>query len=188
MINAPKDWSIDEYKDVEALNYWKEAVQLSEDGTDPTRKERIMHGLQIMARDHSRLPFQWDSSENSGFTTGKPWMRTHDLYKEINVELQINDPDSVLSFYKQMLRLRKEHKDIFVYGGFKLIDAENLNTFAFRKHYQDKTAFVVLNFTAALQPLPAEIVSASPNMLASSYQKPDSRTLQPYEGRVYIDY
>jgi len=188
MINAPKEWGIEEYKDVEALNYWSEAVRLSADGTDPTRKDRIVHGLQIMARDHSRLPFQWDSTENAGFSTGKPWMRTHDLYREINAESQSADPDSVLSFYKQMIRLRKEHKDVLVYGSFKLLEPDNPNTFAFRKHYQDKTAFVVLNFTPSPQPIPLEVSSASGNLLASSYRKADARTLQPYEGRVYIDY
>jgi oligo-1,6-glucosidase len=48
---------MDEYEDVESRNYWAEAIRLSEDGTDPTRKERIKHGLQLMARDHARLPF-----------------------------------------------------------------------------------------------------------------------------------
>jgi alpha-glucosidase len=190
MINAPKEWGIEEYKDVEALNHYKEALRLSDNGKgpDPTREKRIFQGLQVMARDHSRLPFQWDATENAGFTTGRPWMRTHDLYKEINAESQVKDPDSVLSFYKQMIRLRREHKDVLVYGGFKLLEPENLSTFTFRKHYQDKTAFVILNFTPSSQPVPAEILGARPTLLTSSYSKTGPGVLQPYEGRVYIDY
>ncbi|KAF2202377.1 glycoside hydrolase [Delitschia confertaspora ATCC 74209] len=188
MINAPKEWPIEEYKDVEALNYWNEAVRLAENGADLTRKERIRHGLQIMARDHARLPFQWDATENAGFTTGSPWMRTHDLYREINAESQIDDPNSVLSFYKKMIRLRREHKDVLVYGSFRLLEPENLSTFAFRKHYQDKTAFVALNFTASPQPVPTGIAGSGKTLLASSYEKTDPEMLQPYEGRVYIDY
>ena len=185
MINAPKGWGIDEYKDVEAHNYWQEAVILSENGSDPTRKERIMHGLQLMARDHARLPFQWDSSANGGFSSGQPWMRVHDLYKDINVESQAKDIDSVLQFYKRLLRLRKEHKDVFVYGTFELLDLENTSTFVFRKHFQNKTALVALNFTTTPQPAPP---AEDTMLLLSSYPKVKSDILQPYEGRVYINY
>ncbi|KAH7139479.1 alpha-glucosidase-like protein maltase [Dendryphion nanum] len=185
MINALKDFSIEEYKDVESQNFWKEAVRLSEDGTDPTRKERILHGLQLMARDHARLPFQWDTSANGGFTTGEPWMRAHSLYKDINAKSQEKDHDSVLSFYKRLLRLRKEHKDVFVYGTFELTDPEDVNTFVFRKHYQEKTALIALNFTKTPQPAPSRDGMA---LLASSYSKPTGDTLGPFEGRVYINY
>lgn len=185
MINAPKEWSIEEYKDVEAQNFWKEAVRLAEDGTDPTRKERIMHGLQLMARDHARLPFQWDSSANAGFTTGKPWMRTHSLYKAINAKAQEKDVESVLSFYKRLLRLRKGHKDVFIYGAFDLIDPENISTFTFRKHYQEKTALVALNFTTLAQPAPS---NDGMQLLVSSCSKISPGVLQPFEGRIYINY
>ncbi|KAJ4378129.1 hypothetical protein N0V83_000962 [Neocucurbitaria cava] len=185
MINIPKEWGMEEYKDVESQNYWAEAVRLAEDGTDPTRKERIGYGLQLMARDHSRLPFQWDGSINGGFSTGKPWMRAHDNYKSINAASQEKDADSVLSFYKRMLRLRKEHKDIFVYGTFELLDPDNLNTFVFRKRYQEKTALVVLNFTTTPQ-----LMSGTEEMklLVSSQSKKIPGTLQPFEGRIYINY
>lgn len=185
MINAPKEFSIDEYKDVESQNFWKEAVRLAEDGSDPTRKERILHGLQLMARDHARLPFQWNTSENGGFTTGKPWMRAHSLFNDINAEFQEDDPTSVLSFYKRLLQLRKEHKDVFVYGVFELIEPEDLNTFVFKKHYQEKTALIALNFTKIPQQAPQ---CEDMTMLTSSYSKITPSVLQPFEGRVYINY
>lgn len=185
MINAPKNWTMDEYKDVESQNYWAEAVRLAHDGTDPTRKERIAHGLQLMARDHARLPFQWDGSLNAGFSTGQPWMRVHDEYPEINVAKQEMDHDSVLSFYKRVLRLRKEHKDVFVYGTFELVDPEGRQTFVYRKRYQEKTALVVLNFTTEVQMLPR---TEGLRLLISSSGKTMDGTLQPLEGRIYIDY
>ncbi|KAF2111764.1 alpha-glucosidase-like protein maltase [Lophiotrema nucula] len=185
MLNAPEEWGIEEYKDVESMNHHREAVQLSESGVDSTRKERVVKGLQLMARDHARLPFQWNGSVNGGFSTGKPWMRAHDLYKEINAESQKKEADSVLSWYKQLLRLREEHKDVFIYGAFELLDPENVSTFVFRKHYGDKTALVALNFTS--EPQPARGMDYM-TLLISSYAKAKEGVLQPYEGRVYIKY
>ncbi|KAF2727679.1 alpha-glucosidase-like protein maltase [Polyplosphaeria fusca] len=185
MINAPKDWGIEEYRDVEAQGHWEEAVRQDANGTDPGRTERILHGLQLMARDHSRLPFQWDSSANGGFTTGKPWMRAHDLYPKINAENQGKDVNSVLAFYKRLLYLRKEHKDVFVYGAFELVDPENENTFVFRKRYRDRTAVVAMNFTDSPQPA---FGAMEMMLLVSSYSKVVLGTLQPFEGRIYVDY
>jgi oligo-1,6-glucosidase len=185
MINAPKDWDMSEYKDVESKNYWAEAIRLAEDGTDPTRKERIKHGLQLMARDHARLPFQWDGSANAGFSTGEPWMRVHDDYPSINVEQQEGDEGSVLAFYKKVLRLRKEHRDVFVYGRFELRDVEDESTFVYVKRYEGKMALIALNFTTEAQALP-DIEGMK--LLVSSYGKGREEMLEPLEGRIYIDY
>ena len=188
MINAPAHWDIEaEYKDVESQNYWAEAVRLDDDGTDPGRKERITRGLQLMARDHARLPFQWDASPNAGFSIGTPWMRVHDEYPKINVEAQEGDAQSVLSFYKTMLAMRKKHKDVFVYGKFELLDPQGRGTFVYRKRYTDKTAVVVLNFTTNYQLLPEEAVEGM-TLLVSSYGKIDGETIQPLEGRIYVNY
>ncbi|KAI5372563.1 hypothetical protein J4E82_008759 [Alternaria postmessia] len=187
MINAPASWDVsEEYKDVESQNYWAEAVRLADDGTDPTRKERIKRGLQLMARDHARLPFQWDESVNSGFSTGEPWMRVHDEYPAINAAAQEKDVDSVLSFYKRALRLRKAHKDIFVYGSFELVDPEGTEMFVYRKRFEEKTALVVLNFTTKEQRMEYDVEGL--RLLVSSYGKATESVLQPLEGRVYIDY
>lgn len=131
MTNMPESWGIDEYKDIESRNFYSEAAESG----DEERIKATMHGLQIMARDHSRIPFQWDDSANSGFTTAgaKPWMRVHDDYREINAAKQSKDEDSVLSFYKHALRLRKQFKDLFVYGSFKLLDPSDESTFIYVK-------------------------------------------------------
>lgn len=188
MINAPEDWDVQtEYKDVESQNYWAEAVSLDENGTDPGRKERIKRGLQLMARDHARLPFQWDASAKGGFSTGEPWMRVHNETCHINAHAQERDVHSVLAFYKQMLKLRKEHKDVFVYGRFELVDPEGKDTFVYRKRYEDMTAVVVLNFSTRVHALPLVEVGDM-ELLISSYGKSDTEGLQPFEGRVYVNY
>jgi alpha-glucosidase len=158
MINMPKSWNIEEYKDIESLNFYTEAMESG-------NEERIAHtkrGLNILARDHSRIPFQWNTSPSAGFTTSsKPWMRVHDDYKAINAASQIHDKDSILSFYKKVLKLRKEYQDMFVFGTFELLDPENESVFAYvkRSPYAStpdgwkRSAVVVLNMTEETLPL-----------------------------------
>ena len=67
-----------------------------------------------------RTPMQWDSSENSGFTTGKPWIKINKNHKYINVKDQLKDENSILNFYKKMINIRKENKTL-IYGSYDLI-------------------------------------------------------------------
>ena len=210
MKNMPRAWGIEEYKDVESNNFYEEAVRSG----DEKRVQDTIDGLRILARDHSRIPFQWDSSPNAGFTSAeaKPWMKVHDEYKEINVEKQRGDPESIFEFYKKALRLRKEYRDLFIYGSFKLLDPENEAVFAYVKESPitdgvpsggPRKALVVLNFTAEEQPCvdAAEALGCKPGqvtLLAGTvsgmgngtstaklgYDKP----LRSWEGRVYANF
>lgn len=189
MINAPKDWPISDYKDIEALNYY-EAVS-KKTNNDPKALDRVMKGIQILGRDHARLPMQWDASPHAGFTTNKhgAWMRTHDLYKEINVEKQQADPNSVLNFWKRMLSTRKEYTDLFIHGSFKVYDMENESTFLFEKKFGTHRAFVALNFTGEEQKLKRpQDINGKFELLVSSYDEVDGteESLLGYEGRIYL--
>ncbi|KAL3472744.1 glycoside hydrolase superfamily [Aspergillus californicus] len=186
MINAPRDWSIDEYKDIEGLGYYREAQNQVASGVDPNRQERIMDGLRILARDHARLPMQWDDTPQAGFSDGIPWMRTHDMHQEINVKKQEADPDSVLSFWKKALHLRKEYRELFIHGAFELLEYENQETFCFVKSRGESRALVVLNFTEAEQCFQAKLATGM-SLLVSNYPESclASERLLPYEGRIY---
>lgn len=188
MINAPKTWPIEEYKDIEALNYYEEASRISQEnpGQKPSRLETVVNGLQILGRDHSRLPMQWDDSINAGFSTGKPWMRVHDLYPEINVAKQSRDPGSVLSFWKKMIDLRKEHVDLFVYGVFDLVNPESESTFLFTKTSGNVQALVALNFSKVEQPLKLPDSETPWELVLGNYEKKKVDILGPFEGRIYL--
>lgn len=140
---------------------------------------------------------QWDSSPFAGFTDRKEggWMRTHDLYQEINVAKQQADADSTLSFWKKMIKLRKEKGELFIHGSFVIYEPDNEETFVFAKKHGDELAVVALNFTSQDQTitLPQEGL----RLWLGSY--PDSETsenaslgtgrerkLRPWEGRLYM--
>ncbi|CAF3524975.1 unnamed protein product [Fusarium graminearum] len=200
MTNMPRSWGIEEYKDIESSNFFAEAV---ESGNEKRVKD-TMHGLQIMARDHSRIPFQWDDSPNAGFTNAqaKPWMKVHDEYRDINVARQLKDPDSILSFYKEMLRLRKRYQDLFVFGSFKLVDPDDEFLFVYLKESvlpikgsqgQKRKVLVVLNMSQEERPCPDvyTYLKCSANeakvLLSTTDRFTDIQktTLAGWEGRLY---
>jgi len=97
---------INQYKDVESLNYFK---ILMEEGKTSAQALEIINER---SRDNCRTPMQWDSGKNDGFTTGTPWIEVPEYGQSITVESQINDEDSIWSFYKKLIALRKEYKII----------------------------------------------------------------------------
>ena len=183
MTNLPRSWSIDEYLDINTINYYKEYK--AKHGDNKEKMDKLMDNINLLARDHARSPVQWDDSENAGFSTGKPWTKVNDNYKEINVASQVNDPDSLFSFWKESLKVRKEYKDLLIYGSFKILDKENQNTFTYVKEAAGQKAYIVLNFTS--ESLKFENLDGGKlELVHSNVNVEDESTLSPYEGRFYL--
>lgn len=189
MINAPKNWPIEEYKDIEGLNYYREVEKRT--GGDPAALKHVLESLQIIGRDHARLPMQWDSSPHAGFTTNKNggWMRVNDSYKEINVADQLTNRESVLNFWKKMLRKRKEYKDVLIHGDFECFDLDDPKLFIFSKTFGQDVALVVLNFTdqdVEFQ-FPRKLNGSRFDLLIGNVEGDGSKkVLGGYEGRIYM--
>ena len=101
-----------------------------------------------MSRDNARTPMQWSSEENGGFTKGTPWLKVNPLFKDVNVEAQEQDPDSVLNYYRKLVALRKsdELKEVFTYGEF-IPEYENTDgIMAFYRKDESKCILVAANF------------------------------------------
>ncbi|EXK29275.1 trehalose-6-phosphate hydrolase [Fusarium oxysporum f. sp. melonis 26406] len=144
MANMPADWEMTEHRDLETLNHWKELKQTT--GSDAAVLEIARKEYQLKSRDHARTPVQWDSSTNAGFSAATPWIRVNDDYKEWNAAAQVAKPDSVFEHWKSALALRKELKDIIVYGDFELLDEENDDVFAYARSNGAQKVVVVCNF------------------------------------------
>ena len=129
--------SIDDYDDVETLRAWNEAETNGENMTDFLKK------VHLQSRDNARTPMQWDVSENGGFTKAKPWLKVNPNYKTINVESQIEDPCSILNFYRDMVAFRKENPCL-VYGDYECLDAQHQQIFAYRR-YDEATEFLIVH-------------------------------------------
>lgn len=105
--------------------------------------------IQLKARDHTRTPMQWDASPNAGFCGENviPWMRVNDDYPRINAAAQLDKPQSVFSYWKRCLQFRREHKDVFIYGGFEILDPTHKDVVAFRRFSENESWVTVTNFT-----------------------------------------
>lgn len=133
--------SIDEIDDISTLDEYKVAREAG------LSDEEALSVASAFSRDNARTPVQWDDGANAGFTTGKPWLKVNPNYKQINVQAQVNDEDSVLAFYKKLTRLRKseEYKETIVYSQLIPYLEEEKNLIAyFRKG--EKTLLVLANF------------------------------------------
>lgn len=104
--------SIDQYDDISTLEEYQVAIE------NGLSKEQALEAVKRYSRDNARVPYQWDDSENAGFTTGTAWLPVSKDYPAINLQHQSADPDSVFHFYKKLIALRKdeEYKDTLVYG------------------------------------------------------------------------
>lgn len=140
MTNAHYN-DISQYRDVESLNYYK--ILLDQGKT----KEQALKVLAARSRDNSRTPMQWSDDKNAGFTEGTPWIEAPENYKEINAETELKDPDSIYSFYKKLIALRKE-KDIIAEGTIEFLEKENADVLAYRRNYLGEELIVLNNLTA----------------------------------------
>jgi oligo-1,6-glucosidase len=185
MTNVVFD-SIDDYRDVETLNMYKEVV--GEKGADPQATLKVIHAK---GRDNARTPMQWDAGEQAGFTKGTPWIKVNPNYKEINAEQALSDPDSIFHYYQQLIRLRKENP-VIVYGNYDLLLDEHEQIYAFTRTLEADRLLVILNFSkeSPVFNLPENIRYQNAELLIHNYPVEPSNdiyriTLRPYEARVY---
>ncbi|RSM02318.1 hypothetical protein CDV31_010967 [Fusarium ambrosium] len=187
MANAPESWTIDDYIDVEGLNYYKS--QLNKRGVD-TDMSDVMREMRLKARDNGRLPMQWNTDKNGGFTqASKPWMRINDDFTDWNVAQQEKDDDSVLAFWRQVLKLRQQEKDVFVYGRFDELPeyerSEEVFAYTMTSYY-GRVALVLLNFSDKEQSVEVKGCTGWKKLLGKNVETIEGGVeLRPYEGVVY---
>lgn len=136
--------------------------------------------VRLKARDHARSPVQvstscypgmvsiaaitnseqWNSRDHGGFTSHTPWMRVNEDYAQCNAEQQVADPNSIFSYWRSVLELRKNYQDVFIYGQFELVDRENPAVFCYQCIGGTVTATIVANFTEEDQAwvVPPEVI------------------------------
>ncbi|MGG7097119.1 glycoside hydrolase family 13 protein [Clostridium sardiniense] len=176
--------SIDDYKDVKCINNYNEKI---ENGISECE---AMNEVFATSRDNSRTPMQWDSSRNAGFTDGTPWIKVNENYKYINVRDEEKDEDSILSFYKRLIKLRKS-SDTLIYGTYDLILEDDEKIFAYTRSLGNEKYIIIGNLSKYESKYNYEKYGLKyKNLVLNNYNvekhnKLTEFTLRPYECRVY---
>ena len=157
---------IDKVDDISALDQYQVSLDA---GLSP---EEALKVISVYSRDNARTPVQWNSKKNAGFTKGTPWLMVNPNYTSINVEAQEKNPDSVLSFYKELIALRKnpDYKETLVYGTVIPYLEGQHNLMAYHRK-GEKDLLVIGNFQK--DPQTAVLPSACKNLLLNNYQDLD---------------
>ena len=132
--------------------------------TPPTSKEEVRDPIgrtgwpEEKGRDGERTPMQWNDSENAGFSKGTPWLPVPPTYKTHNVADESKDPESVLEFYKHVLKLRHTNSAL-TDGSYTAINQSDANVLSYLRVYKDRGVVVALNMTDAPQEVTLELKS-----------------------------
>lgn len=181
MIDPDYD-SIADYVDVESLNAYQ---MLLEEGKS---QEKAFQIIQAKSRDNSRIPMQWDTSENAGFSTGTPWLKAGKSYKYINVENEIQGP--IFTFYQDLIRLRKE-MPIISEGSYKPAFEDSKQVYAFERQYEAEKLLVLNNFYATEVEIDLPVAYQNGQILISNYEDAEVSEkilLKPYQTlAIYVN-
>jgi alpha-glucosidase len=159
--------------------------------TPPTSKEEVKDPIgrtgwpKEKGRDGERTPMQWDGSANAGFSTTTPWLPVPPTYQTHNVAEESKDPNSVLEFYKKVLKLRHDNTALLE-GSYKAINESDENVLSYLRVYKDHGVVVALNMTNAPQKISVGLkgngFASVKSVLAtgSSANTGDEVSLEPY--------
>lgn len=182
MLNAHYP-SIEQYRDVESLNYYQ--ILLKE---GKTRKEAL-ETLAARSRDNSRTPMQWNGERYGGFSEEEPWIPMSEKFrKEITVEAQLHDDDSILSFYKKLIAMRKKYP-VIAKGEISFEETETDMTLAYRRTLGEQQILVLSNLDGKKQNIKIPGKCRGWKILLENYKGrktpvEEVYTMEPYEFMV----
>jgi len=140
-------------------------------------------------RDPERTPMQWSAKSNAGFSNAEPWLPVNDDYKIINVEVQLEDKNSILVFYKNLIKLRKSCSPL-ERGDWTEVNQPDKNVLAYKRTEDGHEMFIALNFSNE----PAQVFTGngvletalSTHRFDSSIIKTKEFSMMPYEASIFF--
>lgn len=176
--------SIKDYNDISSHGQYEFALN---EGFTP---EQAMGFVHLFSRDNARTPMQWNAGADAGFTVEgiKPWLPIHDDYRTVNAEAEAKTPDSVLSWYRKLMRFRSEHEEL-IRGSYEELVPESEEVFAFARALDGSRLITVVNFSLNEVKLPEEITDSGTLLLSSidgnSPGEGGGVMLRPLEARIF---
>lgn len=174
---------LDMYKDVLTFNAARIASKIMS-------KDKVLKLVHRASRDNSRTPMQWSRGKNAGFSTGTPWFTVNPNYHEINVEDEEKSPDSILNFYRKLLKFKKENP-VALYGTYRELMPESKKLYVYERAYEGERLLVICSFTNEQVRFEAkggydlENTEPVPANYEHNFVISNGFTTRPYEMRVY---
>ena len=169
--------SIDDYRDVEIKNGWNEALAAGKD------MEKFLNGVHAQGRDNARTPIQWSAEKHGGFSNVQPWIQVNPNHDQINVDLQENDPDSILNYYRIMIQFRKDHPTL-VYGHYECIMETDENIYAYIRSDEQHQYLILLNFSNAHLTVEHTVDGNIIQLIGNYTEAIDFWKLRPWESKI----
>jgi len=175
---------IDAFDDIEIKNAFAEYTKRG------VSEEDMLRYINKMGRDNARTPMQWSAEEHAGFTTGKPWLQLNPNFTEINAASQVDDPQSIFHFYRELIALRKR-LPVVQYGDYQLLLPDDPQVFAYTRSLKGQRLLIICNFSKAAVgfDMPEGFCLRQTELLLANYPECKLGTqiaLRPYETRVYL--
>ena len=143
------------------------------------------------SRDNARTPYQWDGSENAGFSTGTPWIKVNPNYTHINLEADRANGASIFAFYQELIRMRREDPAI-VDGDLRFLLDDHEEILLYTRACIRQTLLVVANYSGKNVhfSIPEELENSSwrrrlTNKKGTIPSMGGSRDLLPWEVEIY---
>jgi oligo-1,6-glucosidase len=176
---------IEDYRDVQTLNAYQ--YEKNNGGNlDAFIKQEAFE-----SRDNGRTPFQWDNTTNAGFTTGTSWIKVNPNYTTINEATENKDSNSVLNYFRKLVKLRKDSL-VLVYGKYSLLDKNNSKVYAYTREGEGEKMLILLNFSTTASTCNVGTDISNATLLLTNYKDAPLKntahttiTLRPYEALVY---
>ena len=183
MTNVRFD-SIEKYNDVKSINIYEEKIN------EGVIVNEALKAVASISRDNARTPMQWDSTNYAGFSENTPWIDVNENYKSINVESQLANENSVLNFYKKLIKIRKENPSL-IYGRYDMILEEDEKIYAYTRTLDNDKYVVIVNLSdeEALYKYD-DLDLIYENLMLANYKVREhgilkELVLKPYEARLY---
>ncbi|THU32971.1 alpha-amylase [Niastella caeni] len=153
----------------------------------PIEKEQIQdpQGLNMpgknLSRDPARTPMPWDASDFGGFSNATPWLPLGRNYKRVNVQVQQNDPYSMLSFYRKLIQIRKKEPALRI-GNYRPVHSDH-QLISYTREWEEEKFLVVLNLTHAVSYFDPPHVQINGTIVASTHNELEGMYVN---GAIYL--
>ena len=184
MVNVRYD-CIEDYNCCYIVGDYNAMIQ---NGSTP---EEALKVVSPRSRDNARTPYQWNATENAGFSSGKPWLKVNPKYREINLEADLASDDSIFAFYKELTAMRRDCPAI-IDGDLEFLLDDHPEIIMYLRRCARQSLLIIANYSEK------EVCLALPEKLKANQWKryltnlkntvpvlEVGRKMQPWEVEIY---